>query len=175
MRGNFLAIVLGGALSLLSGPVAAATCPVELEPLTSKLLEDLPGYANRVIRRTRGDRTELRARHVVIAGRPEFEPLPAGSQEYQPAFPASRQAIEQIFFTTLEQQYAETERQTTQNFHWLLLAQTPERGWDLVAMFSRLGTLDPEDPPGAIRESTGSAIANGIRLWLRDCEAGTLR
>lgn len=179
MRGNDrsgLAVLLGVlAIASVGATARAASCPTEVEPLAAQLLQDLPSYANRTIRRAVADRADLRARYVIVAGGAEYEPLPAGSQEYQPLFPGARQDVEQFFFTTLEQQYSDRERQATQNFHWLLLARTPERGWDVLAMFSRWGTLDPEAPPGVVRESTDSAIANGIRLWLRDCEAGALR
>ncbi|MEO0948087.1 MAG: hypothetical protein AAFY11_08070 [Cyanobacteria bacterium J06641_5] len=176
MRGNCWLGVFGGALAaLVMGEVAtAAACPTAIEPLAAQLLEDLPAYANRSIRRSVGDRTEL-SRHIILAGRAEYEPLPLGSQEYQQSFPDARQQVAQVFFTTLEQRSRQRERSSTQNYHWLILAQTPERGWDLLAMFTRPGALAPNVPPQTVRETTRSAIAQGIRLWLRDCDVGALR
>ena len=179
MRGNCWLGFFGSALAALAtltigDPAKAAACPAAIEPLAAQLLEDLPGYANRSIRREIGERTEL-TRYVIVAGQAEYEPLPLGSQEYQRVFPDAQQEVAQVFFTTLEQRYRHSERVATQNYHWLILAQTPERGWDLLAMFTRAGALAPDAPPQGIRETTRGAIASSIRLWLRDCNVGALR
>ncbi len=53
-----------------------STCPENLEALITQMLPDLPGYANRVLRREPPwSQADLKI-YVVIAGNPEFEPLP---------------------------------------------------------------------------------------------------
>jgi hypothetical protein len=62
-----------------------STCPENLEALIGQMLPDLPGYANRVLRRepTLDQRGATRESpflkiYVITAGNPEFEPLPLG-------------------------------------------------------------------------------------------------
>jgi hypothetical protein len=62
-----------------------STCPENLEALIGQMLPDLPGYANRVLRRKpisdQGGairESPLLKIYVVTAGNPEFEPLPLG-------------------------------------------------------------------------------------------------
>ncbi|NJN20175.1 MAG: hypothetical protein HC812_01910 [Leptolyngbya sp. RL_3_1] len=87
---------------------------------------------------------------VLVAGRAEFEPLDISdrlfdSDRYDP------EAIQQVFFTTLERQYTETEPVQIQQFHWLFLTQADD-GWRVVLMFSRLGVVgDQPRPPTPTR------------------------
>lgn len=171
-------VFLGGLLafqgSIASPPVS--TCPIEIEPLTDRLLQDLPGYANRVIQRSRsvvdGNRSLYIPLYVIIAGRPEFEPLPlrVAPSEAPPRFPDT---TKQVFFTTLENQYNGTRQARLQNFHWLFLTRTIE-GWRLVTLYTQLAAIPPSPPLPPVETSSGS-IGQAIRLWLRDCEAGALR
>jgi hypothetical protein len=88
---GFLAILLAVTGSAASSPVF--TCPISLEPLSDRLLQDLPSYANRVIQRSRsvvdGDRSLYIPLYVIIAGRAEFQPLPLRtfSREVTPPLP----------------------------------------------------------------------------------------
>lgn len=162
-----------------SEPESRSVCPGDLETLIPLLLEDLPAYANRVSQRAY--RANLRITsdipgYILLAGRPEYEPLPLESQGYDPVF--EEDTTSQIFFTTLDRQYALGEAVLLQNFHWVFLTPT-ESGWQLVIMFSRLGN-DPteslrDDPPIPPIDTSQGVIAQAIRLWLRDCAAGSLR
>ncbi|MEO6860091.1 MAG: hypothetical protein ABI180_00875 [Microcoleus sp.] len=150
------------------GLLARSPCPADLEALVDRLLQDLPSYANRVIARSTKASNNSRAigyvpRQIILAGRPEFEPLPLN---FEDALPKN---ASQVFITTLEWQYREGKRVEIQQYHWLFLAKT-EKGWELVKIVSRFGTVAdvrPLSPP----ESEKSAIAEAIRLWLRDCRA----
>jgi hypothetical protein len=140
--------------------------------LTTQLLEDLPSYANRVIQRSRRlDREAATNRdsatYVQIAGRVEFEPLPLGRE------PLPDDPTKQVFFTTLEQHFSRDRATTQQHYHWLFLTPTPQ-GWYPVYLFTRFG--DPTNgEPLPPRETSNGVIGQAIKLWLRDCRAGTVR
>lgn len=157
--------------SLLS---KSSTCSADVETLTSQLLKDLPSYANRVIQRARRlDRTVDSFSYVLVAGNPEFEPLSLGPGQYT-STAAPESEPEQVFLTTLERQYQDGEAFYRQHYHWLFLTQTPD-GWRLALMFSRIGSASETRPPTPPRESSDGVIGQAVKLWLRDCRAGTLR
>jgi hypothetical protein len=144
------------------------TCPTELEPLTQKLLQDLPGYANRyIIRQTR--RADFATMsQVVAASAPDLTPLPLS-----PTAPPDP-TLKQVFFTTLERQTTGKQLFELQQHHWLFLTPTPNHGWRLAMLYTRLGSY----PAGRVitppRESSQGPIGQAVALWLRDCQAGAL-
>ena len=140
-------------------------CTQDLNQLTQQLLIDLPDYANRVIRRAQTlDRSDLQVRHVIVASKPEFDPLPLPQRQYTRVFSDSPT---QIFFTTLERRYIQKKPVETQGFHWLFLVET-EKGWDFLLLLSSNESEQVSIPP---RESNQTAIASAIRLWLRDYQS----
>jgi hypothetical protein len=150
------------------GLLARSPCPADLEALVDRLLQDLPSYANRVIVRSGFAPNNSRAigyvpRQIILAGRPEFEALPLNSGDTLP------ENASQVFITTLETQYRGGKRVEIQQYHWLFLAKT-ENGWELVKIVSRFGTV-ADIRPLFEQDSEKSAIAEAIRLWLRDCHA----
>ncbi|WP_204140885.1 hypothetical protein [Halomicronema sp. CCY15110] len=184
-----LRLILSGGLSLAMGAIAAApswanaaaiepflrppmVCPQNVETLTTGLLRDLPSYANRVARRTLGttpDDTQFGT--MLLAGRAEFEPLPLETLAFEPV---ADDATQQVFFTTLERRYLDDETIRQEQYHWLFLVPTAE-GWRLTLMFSRLAAADqPSRPPTPPQESSDGIMGQAVRLWLRDCRAGTL-
>jgi hypothetical protein len=146
-------------------------CPTELESLMPLLLRDLPSYANRVSQRayTRYRTTEVPG-YVLLAGRPEYEPLTLGPGEYQST---TESQVPQVFFTTLERQYLSGQAFRLQHYHWLFLTRT-ESGWRFVLMLSTLGDAPAEEPPTPPQDSSNGVIAQAIRIWLRDCETGNI-
>ncbi|MEC4984082.1 MAG: hypothetical protein SAJ37_15375 [Oscillatoria sp. PMC 1068.18] len=152
------------------------TCPTDVKILTEQMLKDLPSYANRVIQRARRLNREVDIfSYVILAGKAEFEPLTLGPGEYNTAPNAiAEDPPQQIFFTTLERQYTDKQAIETQHYHWLFLVQT-NSGWRVVTIFSRLGSPSPERPPLPPRETSKGVIGQAVKLWLRDCRAGTLR
>ncbi|MBD2104923.1 hypothetical protein [Leptolyngbya sp. FACHB-261] len=170
---------LGWLLLLLWSPPALAgeSCPADLPGLAQGLVRDLPSYANRAYARY-----NLRT-HLVVAGRPEFDPLPTGpgqlnrdlGQTAGTAVPNRDDDVKQLFFSTLERAYTPEGTQTVEQFHWLFLAQDAET-WRLALLFTRTGarTGNPPllTPP---RDNSNGALAEAIRTWLRDCQAGYLR
>ncbi|MEG4984559.1 hypothetical protein QUB08_02075 [Microcoleus sp. BR0-C5] len=150
------------------GLLVRSPCPADLETLVDRLLQDLPSYANRVIVRSNfspntNTPPSYLSRQIIVAGRPEFQPLPLNFEDALP------ENASQAFITTLETQYLGGKRVEIQQYHWLFLAKT-EKGWELVKIVSRFGTVADVRPLLA-PESEKSAIAEAIRLWLRDCHA----
>jgi hypothetical protein len=167
---RYLGILL--ALVGINSPAVSlppSNCPEDLNLLVDRLLQDLPSYTNRVITRSQIDRKLSTPLFVIIAGRPEFEPLPLGLT----SSPISDDT-KQVFFTTLERQYSKNRFVKLQNYHWLFLTKTRE-GWRLATVYSQLASLNPADVPLPPLETSQGTIGQAIRLWLRDCEAGTLR
>ncbi len=155
---------------------SSSTCPSDLETLTSLLLRDLPSYGNRIIQRARRlNRSVDEFSYIIIAGRPEFEPLPLNpGQSNFTASITDPNPPQQVFFTTLERQYTGGKAIEFQTFHWLFLTHT-ESGWRLAMMFTRLGSTSGGHPPTPPRESSNSIIGQGVSIWLRDCRAGAIR
>ncbi|HBL62685.1 MAG TPA: hypothetical protein DDZ80_31210 [Cyanobacteria bacterium UBA8803] len=156
--------------------IQSSTCPADVETLTSLLLRDLPSYANRAIQRARRlDRSVDEFSYVVLAGRPEFEPLTLGPGQYNSTASAAEvEPPQQVFLTTLERQYRDGKAIEFQTFHWLFLTQT-DSGWRLAMMFTRIGSASPGRPPTPPRESSNSIIGQAVNTWLRDCRAGAIR
>jgi len=151
------------------------TCPTDVETLTSLMMRDLPSYGNRVIQRARRlDRTVDSFSYVLLAGKPEFTPLPLRLTDYTPTIPPEDpEAPKQVFFTTLERQYLAGKVIELQHYHWLFLTLAPD-GWHLVMMFSRIGSTEGH-PPTPPRESSNGIIGQAVSLWLRDCNAGAIQ
>jgi hypothetical protein len=154
--------------------------------LIPAMLHDLPGYANRVIQRNAAGRPTSPPPYVILAGRPEYQPLTLGPGAYTPVpnaeAPEDNEStksnesdvsqVSQVFFTTLERQYV-TGTQSLQRYHWLFLTHT-DHGWRLVLMLSSLQDAPNDQPPTPPRDTSDGALAQAIRLWLRDCEAGSI-
>ncbi len=158
-----------------ASPKREIACPSDIETLMTRMLKDLPSYSNRVAQRSNiGDRSVQIYNYILIAGNPEFEPLPLSDLQYESELPDETQ---QVFFTTLERQYTPTEAILLQNYYWLFLTQTSE-GWRVVLLFSRLADLEQvedDDLPIPPQDAMNGAIGQGIKLWLKDCRAGVLR
>lgn len=171
-----LSLVLASIAALPLTPYSRNCQAQDVETLTTQLLKDLPSYANRVSQRARRrHRTIDIYSYVLLAGRPEFAPLTLGPGEYMPAEPASLvEPPDQVFITTLERQYTNGKLVELQQYHWLFLTQT-DSGWRLAMMFSRTGGYPGGKPPTRPRDSSNGVIAQAIRTWLRDCQAGTVR
>ncbi|WP_210407177.1 hypothetical protein, partial [Hydrocoleum sp. CS-953] len=145
-------------------PKKKSTCPENsdnLEILVAALMLDLPSYVNREIQRDRQPNKDYLKRNIVIAGRPEFEPLPIDDT------PFLQEDINQIFLTTLERQYRDSQVVELQQFHWLFLRQNQTQ-WELVNMFSIEESLLENIPPQP-EESINGVFARGIRAWLKGC------
>ncbi|MBD2294449.1 hypothetical protein H6G06_13420 [Anabaena sphaerica FACHB-251] len=145
-----------------------------LESLTTELMLDLPSYANRVTQRSRLLRRSVDIYpYILAAGKPEFQSLPLNPgidsfQKYE------SEGVEQVFFTTRERQYINKKAMELQQFHWLFLTKT-QLGWQVVMMFTQTGEYPVKPLLAPPRDSSNGAIAQGVKLWLRDCEAGSVR
>jgi hypothetical protein len=168
-----------------SAPIRPAIqCPADLTTLTPLLLRDLPSYANRVSQRAYTNfRTADLPGYVILADRPEYAPLSlnpenlnsARSSRYPQgvASPNTEDQPAQIFFTTLERQYVSGKPVSLQHYHRVFLVET-EEGWQLALMFSTIGNYPADQPPTPPQDTSQGVIAQAIRLWLRDCRAGSV-
>jgi hypothetical protein len=160
-------VLLAMLLVLVPLPALAAPryqCPTQVEPLVRLLLRDVTGYANRVIARSRTGTGSS----VLLAGRPEFEPLPLpGNETPDPN-------LHQAFLTTLERENISGTAIELQQYHWLFLTRGRE-GWQLALLFTRTGSYPSSEPPTPPRDSSQGVLSQAIRLWLRDCNAGAIR
>jgi hypothetical protein len=164
-------------------PVAARSpsCPTELEPLVEAMLPELPGYINRELLRSRSaagvamptNQDPNASSYTLFAGQPEFEPLPLGTARSAIDMEENPEAaVRQVFITTLERTYIHSELLEFQGYHWLFLTQTP-RGWRLVLIFSSWGSYPADGTTTPPQDSSNSAVGQGIRTWLRDCQYST--
>ncbi len=154
-----------------ASPKRETACPEDIETLMTWMLKDLPSYGNRVTQRSRrSDRSVDVYNYILVAGNPDFEPLPLSNLQYKPELPDE---TKQVFFTTLERQYTKTEVILLQNYYWLFLTPTAD-GWRVVLLFSQLADLEQSDLPLPPQDAINGAIGQGIKLWLKDCRAGVL-
>lgn len=162
--------------SALAERVKSLCSEQNLETLTTQLLQDLPSYTNRASQRARRLRRSSDVySYMLVAGKPEFTPLPLNLEEYSADTPkSSASGVEQVFFTTLERQYIGKKAVELQEFHWLLLTKT-KTGWQIVMMFSQIGSYSGEQPVSPPRDSSNGTVAQGVNTWLRDCQAGSVR
>lgn len=152
-----------------------AACPSDLALVTEGLMRDLPGYANRVARRSLGVREEDSGLGTILfAGQADLAPLDISPLTFSDAGGISEDTVRQVFFTTLERQYSDTDFVNLEHYHWLFLTEA-EDGWRMVLLFSRLTVDEPSiRPPTPARESSDGIIGQAVRLWLRDCRAGAV-
>lgn len=154
-----------------------STCPKDTKELANLLLQDLPNYANRILHRSKKtDLGSLVQTYVIVSGQGETQPLPLrqSPSQYKAVF---GEVQPQIFFTTYERQYSNQKLVRFHNYNWLFLVPT-EKGWRLVMSLSQLASLkptQPNDPPLPPIDTTNGVVGQAVQLWLRDCEAGTLR
>ena len=147
-----------------------------IENLITPLLQNLPSYANRASQRARRLRRKTDVyTYMVLAGKPDFTPLPLNpGVSTTDATKSSDEKVEQVFFTTLERQYVSGRAVQLQEFHWLFLTKS-NTGWRMVTMFSQIGSYPvTKNPPTPPRNSSNGTVAQGINAWLRDCRAGSI-
>lgn len=154
----------------LKGKNRIKKCPNNLEFLGNKLVQDIPSYANRVIQKSRKSSQEIQTipLYIIIASKPEFEPISLTQNQYQTN---TNEEVKQIFFTTLERQYLrENKVIETQNYHWLLLTETSQ-GWRMIMILSRFGSSNPNQISSPPKNTTNGIMGQAVKLWFRDCAA----
>lgn len=155
-------------------------CPDDVEMLTALIIRDLPGYTNRVLQRTvaalpgndTDGREPYRPSFVIIAGRPEFEPIDLDDRTFTTESDAGGE-LSQVFFTTLSRQYAGLRDRQVQEYHWLFLTQASD-GWRLAFMFSEIDDGQVTSAALPPRENSEGSVGKAVQLWLRDCRAGAI-
>ncbi|ANV87344.1 hypothetical protein [Picosynechococcus sp. PCC 7117] len=145
--------------------IAQPQCNAPLTEIVPQLLGDLPSYGNRVIQRARNlDRTEDSFSYIVIASPGNLTPLPLKNRQYTPTVPDT---TEQIFFTTLETQYNNSQKISFENYYWLFLTPT-NNGWAIANVVSSLANPDPSQPANPPRDASRGSVGQAVKLWLRD-------
>lgn len=145
-------------------------CPSTLPTLIDRMLPDLPSYINRVRTRAGIDKS-----YILLAAKPEFEPLALSRLAILPLETQSSE-VKQVFFTTLMRRYDGGHISNLQEYHWVFLTQQKKK-WQLVMTYSALGVYPAtaDQPPLPPRNSSDGSVAQAIKAWLTDCQAGSLR
>ncbi|WP_353929253.1 hypothetical protein WJM97_13090 [Okeanomitos corallinicola TIOX110] len=145
-----------------------------LESLITQLMLNLPSYANRVTQRSRRLSRDVDIYpYILAAGKPELKELPL-NPSIDVADQYESKGVDQVLFTTVERQYIDKKAVELQQFHWLFLTKT-HMGWQVVMMFTQTGEYPVKLPIAPPRNSSDGAIAQAVKLWLRDCEAGSIK
>lgn len=169
VSGVLVAIATSSPGAKADPPNPAGACPTDLEILVNQLLADLPNYANRT-----NIQLGIPNNYVIIASRPEFQPLPLGPGQRAAALENPVvDAPDQVFVTTLERSYQGSKSVQLQLYHWLFLTRT-DSGWRLALMYSMVGPYPGGYPPSPPQESSNGSLAQAIRTWLRDCRSNSL-
>jgi hypothetical protein len=151
-------------------PPTALTCPQDLETLVNQLLQDLPGYGNRLnqVKRQQPGQSPIQPDFIVLASQADFRPLLLNQWQYRPQFPDTSR---QVFFTTLERTYQPTKIDSSQNFYWAFFVPT-NQGWQLALLLAQFGSPQTQTPLLPLQDVTQGAIGQSIQQWLRDCQSG---
>ncbi|MGK7890497.1 MAG: hypothetical protein AB4042_14270 [Leptolyngbyaceae cyanobacterium] len=159
----------------------AITCPSDINGLLPMLLRDLPSYANRISSRSQVRTRSFNPRGLVItAAQPDVANLEPDAYGMYPTDEAIAQnGLTPLFFTTLERHYQNDTIVRIQHYHWAFLARTQNHEtqveeWGLAMMFSRIGDYPAGQPVSPPRESRQGTIGQGLQLWLRDCNVGSI-
>ncbi|WP_413167118.1 hypothetical protein ACL6C3_10505 [Capilliphycus salinus ALCB114379] len=141
------------------------TCPADLQTLLDEMLPDLPSYTNRVIERRSNSRDSKRDTSILLAGKlDELEPLPFNVNLDYP------DETFLVYLKTWQRQYYNNKVIRVQQYHWLFLRKSSS-GWEFEKMFSKSSSYPRYGFYPVPGETSKSAIAEAIRLWLRDCKA----
>ncbi|MGL5034648.1 MAG: hypothetical protein ACRC6M_12700 [Microcystaceae cyanobacterium] len=140
-------------------------CQGTLDILVNQLLNDLPSYTNRIIQRSKSNEN---LPFILLTSQADLTPLPLTQLQYQPLF---EDTTKQFFFTVLERHYHNNKAAKLQSFYWAFFTPT-NRGWELSQLKVQLASKNA--PPLPPKDASQNAIAQGIKLWLRDCQAGTI-
>ncbi|MDJ1170242.1 hypothetical protein PMG71_12450 [Roseofilum sp. BLCC_M154] len=138
--------------------VSIQSCGEDFEQLIEEMVRDFTGYANRVMQRHRDRFKPYPIPSVITVGKPDFDPLPL---PFGAEIPENSR---QVFLTALERTYQGLTIVDREVYYWLFLTET-EGGWELVLLLSAV-----TDGERLVRlpESREGAIAEAVRLWLRD-------
>jgi hypothetical protein len=149
--------------------IPAQQCSSTLADLIDRMLPDLPSYINRV--RIRAGITKS---YIVLAAKPEFEPLPLSGRADLPSQSQSGD-VQQVFFTTLMRRYEGRRIATLQEYHWVFFAKQ-QQNWQFAMMYSTIGVYPAmaSQPPLPPRNSSDGSVAVAIKAWLADCHAENL-
>ena len=154
-------------------------CPNDIKVLADLLTRDISDYGNRVIQKSSmySHKLDFLPIYIVTSTQAELEPLSIGSLDESSLQKTNENDnIQQIFFTSLERQYSNSQTIIeAENYHWLILTYNNQQ-WQLVQSFTRFGyPRGDKTVVSPIRDSTSGVIGQAVKIWLKDCQAGSLR
>ncbi len=147
-------------------------CPATLPSLTTLLIRDLPSYANRATQRRRQLKDPNYSSYI-LAGQPSLIPIDITNPEYSPVFPQS--PPQQLFISTLEQQFKDRKVTDVQRFHWLFLTYSDRGSWHLALMYSGLGKKNADALLPPPTDSSQTPLGEAVEIWLHDCRTGQIK
>ncbi|MGB3533484.1 MAG: hypothetical protein WBA13_08195 [Microcoleaceae cyanobacterium] len=139
-------------------------CIAVADSLVNPLVQALPSYTNRVLQRSPEVGLGEKSNYVISAQGLTQAPFSLETELVQ------QKDLSSLYIMTRERRYRNQTVFNVERYHWLFLRHTP-KGWEVVKLFSQSGPYpgyklfpDPSD-------TTKGAMAEAIRLWLRDCQA----
>jgi hypothetical protein len=136
---------------------------MRVDAMIHPLVQALPSYTNRVLQRSPEVGLGEKSGYVISAKGLTQAPFALNTEL------VAHNNLSSIYFVTQERRYLNQKVFNVQRYHWLFLRHTPQ-GWEVVKLFSQSGPypgykLFPEP-----MDTTKGAMAEAIRLWLRDCQ-----
>ncbi len=140
-------------------------CIIAVDPIIAPLMQALPSYTNRVLQRSPEVGLGEKSGYIILAQDLTQAPFSIKTEL------TDKKNISSIYLMTWERRYRNQTVFNVKRYHWLFLRHTAQ-GWEVVKLFSQSGPYpgyklfpDPMD-------TTKGAMAEAIRLWLRDYQAG---
>jgi hypothetical protein len=156
----------------LQSPTAVSTshpscggsgCMITVDSMIKPLVQALPSYTNRVLQRSPEVGLGEKSGYVISAKGLTQAPFALNTEL------VDQKNLSSIYLVTWERRYRNQTIFNVKRYHWLFLRHTPQ-GWEVDKLFSQSGPYpgyklfpDPMD-------TTKGAMAEAIRLWLRDCQ-----
>jgi hypothetical protein len=139
-------------------------CLMTVDALINPLVQALPSYTNRVLQRSPEVGLGEKSGYVISATGLTQAPFVLNTELID------QNNLSSIYLVTRERRYRNQKVFNVKRYHWLFLRHTPH-GWEVVKLFSQSGPypgykLFPEP-----MDTTKGAMAEAIRLWLRDCQS----
>lgn len=155
-------------VSLIQPTDAFQGCFVTVDPIISPLIQALPGYTNRVLQRSPEVGLGEKSSYMILAQSLTQAPFSLKTEL------VDKENLSSVYIMTLERRYRNQIAINVKRYHWLFLDHTTN-GWEVVKLFSQSDSypgykLFPEP-----MDTTKGAMAEAIRLWLRDCQTQNSR
>lgn len=154
---------------LQSQPLVSTSDPAEgelgclssVDGIIKPLVQALPSYTNRVLQRSPEVGLGEKSGYVISAKGLTQAPFTLSTEL------VDQNNLSSIYLVTRERRYRNQKVFNVQRYHWLFLRHTPQ-GWEVVKLFSQSGPYPGYKLFPQPMDTTKGAMAEAIRLWLRD-------